>query len=215
MPRSFFSLKLSFWLFHRKFLRHQLRGKNCELLLVVPEEVEVHQTWRSDNWWMFFCFVLFRRFLKFMLRREKWGSIRDPFKSKWTCTQLVMKAHCSDLFTHAHTHTPLDSCHGDWSSKGHTGISQDNKTLSREFYLRFGILMHFLYIDHFFYFVLFSDFKVRGYGIISDVSSSCITCYPHHFSLSMWFSVHPCDHLKCPPHITGHRKRYLFDPTGF
>lgn len=33
----------------RKFLRHQLRGKNCELLLVVPEEVEVHQTWRSDN----------------------------------------------------------------------------------------------------------------------------------------------------------------------
>ncbi|XP_030629990.1 josephin-1 [Chanos chanos] len=32
----------------RKFLRHQLRGKNCELLLVVPEEVEVHQTWRSD-----------------------------------------------------------------------------------------------------------------------------------------------------------------------
>ncbi|NP_001187389.1 josephin-1 [Ictalurus punctatus] len=33
----------------RKFLRHQLRGKNCELLLVVPEEVEVHQTWRTDN----------------------------------------------------------------------------------------------------------------------------------------------------------------------
>ncbi|TRY77522.1 hypothetical protein DNTS_028240, partial [Danionella cerebrum] len=32
----------------RKFLRHQLRGKNCELLLVVPEEVEVHQTWRSE-----------------------------------------------------------------------------------------------------------------------------------------------------------------------
>lgn len=31
----------------RKFLRQQLRGKNCELLLVVPEEVEVHQTWRS------------------------------------------------------------------------------------------------------------------------------------------------------------------------
>ncbi len=26
-------------------------------------------------------------------------------KSKWTCTQLVMKAHCSDLFTHTHTHT--------------------------------------------------------------------------------------------------------------
>uniref|UniRef100_A0AAY5KY54 Josephin-1 n=1 Tax=Esox lucius TaxID=8010 RepID=A0AAY5KY54_ESOLU len=33
----------------RKFLRHQLRGKNCELLLVVSEEVEVHQTWRSDS----------------------------------------------------------------------------------------------------------------------------------------------------------------------
>ncbi|CAB1338233.1 unnamed protein product [Coregonus sp. 'balchen'] len=33
----------------RKFLRHQLRGKNCELLLVVSEEVEVHQTWRSDG----------------------------------------------------------------------------------------------------------------------------------------------------------------------
>ncbi|KAK6471596.1 josephin-1 [Huso huso] len=33
----------------RKFLRHQLRGKNCELLLVVPEEVEVHQTWRTDT----------------------------------------------------------------------------------------------------------------------------------------------------------------------
>uniref|UniRef100_A0A087YGT0 Josephin-1 n=1 Tax=Poecilia formosa TaxID=48698 RepID=A0A087YGT0_POEFO len=33
----------------RKFLRQQLRGKNCELLLVVSEEVEVHQTWRSDG----------------------------------------------------------------------------------------------------------------------------------------------------------------------
>ncbi|XP_028332987.1 josephin-1 [Gouania willdenowi] len=33
----------------RKFLRQQLRGKNCELLLVVSEEVEAHQTWRSDE----------------------------------------------------------------------------------------------------------------------------------------------------------------------
>ncbi|XP_038848209.1 josephin-1-like [Salvelinus namaycush] len=33
----------------RKFLRYQLRGKNGELLLVVSEEVEVHQTWRSDG----------------------------------------------------------------------------------------------------------------------------------------------------------------------
>ncbi|KAM6951269.1 josephin-1 [Aplochiton taeniatus] len=33
----------------RTFLRLQLRGKNCELLLVVSEEVEVHQTWRSDG----------------------------------------------------------------------------------------------------------------------------------------------------------------------
>uniref|UniRef100_A0A4W5Q6E4 Josephin-1 n=1 Tax=Hucho hucho TaxID=62062 RepID=A0A4W5Q6E4_9TELE len=33
----------------RKFLRHQLRGKNGELLLVVSEEVEVQQTWRSDG----------------------------------------------------------------------------------------------------------------------------------------------------------------------
>ncbi|XP_056153560.1 josephin-1 [Lampris incognitus] len=33
----------------RKFLRLQLRGKNCELLLVVSEEVEAHQTWRSDG----------------------------------------------------------------------------------------------------------------------------------------------------------------------
>ncbi|XP_066563320.1 josephin-1 isoform X2 [Amia ocellicauda] len=33
----------------RKFLRLQLRGKNCELLLVVPEEVEVRQTWRTDR----------------------------------------------------------------------------------------------------------------------------------------------------------------------
>ncbi|XP_044533495.1 josephin-1 isoform X2 [Gracilinanus agilis] len=32
----------------RKFLKHQLRGKNCELLLVVPEEVEARQTWRAD-----------------------------------------------------------------------------------------------------------------------------------------------------------------------
>ncbi|XP_006029904.1 josephin-1 [Alligator sinensis] len=32
----------------RKFLKHQLRGKNCELLLVVPEEVEAHQSWRVD-----------------------------------------------------------------------------------------------------------------------------------------------------------------------
>ncbi|KAB0377642.1 hypothetical protein FD755_012086 [Muntiacus reevesi] len=27
----------------RKFLKHHLRGKNCELLLVVPEEVEAHE----------------------------------------------------------------------------------------------------------------------------------------------------------------------------
>ncbi|XP_051899282.1 josephin-1 [Pristis pectinata] len=33
----------------RKFLKHQLRGKNCELLLVVSEEVEVHQSWRIDG----------------------------------------------------------------------------------------------------------------------------------------------------------------------
>ncbi|KAM9831637.1 josephin-1 [Neosynchiropus ocellatus] len=33
----------------RKFLRQQLRGKNCELLLVVSEEVEAHHTWRSDS----------------------------------------------------------------------------------------------------------------------------------------------------------------------
>ncbi|KAE8611463.1 hypothetical protein XENTR_v10012460 [Xenopus tropicalis] len=32
----------------RKFFRYHLRGKNCELLLVVPEEVEVHQRWRTD-----------------------------------------------------------------------------------------------------------------------------------------------------------------------
>ncbi|PNI48882.1 JOSD1 isoform 9, partial [Pan troglodytes] len=32
----------------RKFLKHHLRGKNCELLLVVPEEVEAHQSWRTD-----------------------------------------------------------------------------------------------------------------------------------------------------------------------
>ncbi|XP_077358410.1 josephin-1 [Festucalex cinctus] len=33
----------------RKFLRQQLRGKNCELLLVVSEEVEARQTWRSHS----------------------------------------------------------------------------------------------------------------------------------------------------------------------
>ncbi|KAG7460073.1 hypothetical protein MATL_G00217340 [Megalops atlanticus] len=33
----------------RKFLRHQLRGKNCELLLVVPEEVDAQQTWRTES----------------------------------------------------------------------------------------------------------------------------------------------------------------------
>ncbi|XP_069509067.1 josephin-1 [Ambystoma mexicanum] len=32
----------------RSFLKCQLRGKNCELLLVVPEEVEAHQCWRLD-----------------------------------------------------------------------------------------------------------------------------------------------------------------------
>lgn len=32
----------------RSFLKCQLRGKNCELLLVVPEEVEAHQRWRLD-----------------------------------------------------------------------------------------------------------------------------------------------------------------------
>ena len=34
----------------RKFLKHHLRGKNCEFLLVVPEEVEAHQSWRADVW---------------------------------------------------------------------------------------------------------------------------------------------------------------------
>ncbi|XP_077481486.1 josephin-1 [Stigmatopora argus] len=33
----------------RKFLRRQLRGKNCELLLVVSEEAAARQTWRSDS----------------------------------------------------------------------------------------------------------------------------------------------------------------------
>ncbi|KAG8511170.1 Josephin-1 [Galemys pyrenaicus] len=32
----------------RKFLKQHLRGKNCELLLVVPEEVEARQSWRAD-----------------------------------------------------------------------------------------------------------------------------------------------------------------------
>ncbi|XP_078539704.1 josephin-1 isoform X1 [Lissotriton helveticus] len=32
----------------RSFLKYQLRGKNCELLLVVSEEVEAHQRWRLD-----------------------------------------------------------------------------------------------------------------------------------------------------------------------
>ncbi|XP_075689696.1 josephin-1 [Rhinoderma darwinii] len=32
----------------RKFLHQQLRGKNCELLLVVPEVVEALQHWRTD-----------------------------------------------------------------------------------------------------------------------------------------------------------------------
>lgn len=33
----------------RKFLRQQLRGKNCELLLVVSDEVEANQTWRRRD----------------------------------------------------------------------------------------------------------------------------------------------------------------------
>ncbi|XP_038935196.1 josephin-1 isoform X1 [Rattus norvegicus] len=36
------------WDKRRKFLKYHLRGKNCELLLVVPEEVEAHQSWRAD-----------------------------------------------------------------------------------------------------------------------------------------------------------------------
>lgn len=42
------SFLLAYSLFYRKFLKHHLRGKNCELLLVVPEEVEAHQSWRAD-----------------------------------------------------------------------------------------------------------------------------------------------------------------------
>ncbi|KAJ4940235.1 hypothetical protein JOQ06_026544 [Pogonophryne albipinna] len=34
---------------HWMGVREQLRGKNCELLLVVSEEVETHQTWRTDG----------------------------------------------------------------------------------------------------------------------------------------------------------------------
>lgn len=54
-PRLAFAILLAFhFLFDvpffscRKFLKHHLRGKNCELLLVVPEEVEAHQSWRAD-----------------------------------------------------------------------------------------------------------------------------------------------------------------------
>lgn len=42
------SFIVAYSLFHRKFLKYHLRGKNCELLLVVPEEVEAHQSWRAD-----------------------------------------------------------------------------------------------------------------------------------------------------------------------
>lgn len=42
------SRSLSYFSPNRKFLKHHLRGKNCELLLVVPEEVEAHQSWRAD-----------------------------------------------------------------------------------------------------------------------------------------------------------------------
>uniref|UniRef100_A0A8C5GZQ3 Josephin-1 n=1 Tax=Gouania willdenowi TaxID=441366 RepID=A0A8C5GZQ3_GOUWI len=41
----------------RKFLRQQLRGKNCELLLVVSEEVEAHQTWRKNVYTVYIYFV--------------------------------------------------------------------------------------------------------------------------------------------------------------
>lgn len=160
---------------------------------------------------IFFLF-LFRRFLKFMLRREMWGSIRDLFKEQM---DLHSTSHESTLlrlvYTHTHTAGLLP-----WRLKQqrtHRDITRQNT--KQIIFLVFGILMHFLYIDRFFYFVLFSDLKVRGYGIISDVFSSWITCHPHHFSLSMWFPVHPCDRLKCPPHITGHRKSYLFDQLDF
>ncbi|XP_005994319.1 josephin-1 [Latimeria chalumnae] len=32
----------------RAFLKQHLNGKHCEILLVVPEEVEVQHTWRTD-----------------------------------------------------------------------------------------------------------------------------------------------------------------------
>lgn len=131
-------------------------------------------------------------------------------KSKWSCTQLVMKAHCSD-FVYTHTNTPLDSCHGDWSSKEHTqGYHETTKHYAENFVWYLGFWCIFLYIDYFFYFVLFSDMKVRGYGIVSDVFSLCITCHPQHFPCDF-----PCIHVIV--WTVRHRspKKVFVWPTGF
>lgn len=161
--------------FYRKFLRHQLRGKNCELLLVVPEEVEVHQTWRSDNW-TFHCTF----FLHFMRRKD---TIRRPFKKQM---ELHSASHESTPVRRClHTHTAGLLPWRLTQQRTYTGISQDS-TLHWSMRFSFGFwatLMHFFIRWLFLLFCTVSDLKVRGHWDISDVFSLCIT---------FLFSFHVC-----------------------
>lgn len=87
-----------------------------------------------------------------------------------------MEAHWSDM---VYTHVQLDSCHGDYRSKGHT---QGYHKPTQQHYtdLRFCLLL-WDDSDAFFLYTLFlllctvSDLKLRGNGFISDVFSLCIT----------------------------------------
>lgn len=131
-------------------------------------------------------------------------------KSKWSCTQLVMKAHCSDLFTHSHT--PLDSCHGDWSSKGHTqGYHKTTKHYAENFvwYLRFSCIFYTLIISFTLYCFLTWKWEVMELLVMCSPRASPVILTTSLFPCD--FPVHPYDHLNCSPHITAHRKMHLFD----
>lgn len=57
-------------------------------------------------------------------------------KSKWSCTQLDMKAHCSDLFTHTRTHLWTLAMETEAAKDTHRDITRQQNTTQR---ILFGI----------------------------------------------------------------------------
>lgn len=150
-----------------------------------------------------------------MLRREMWGSIRDPFKEQQM--ELHSTSHESTLLRLClHTHTPLDSCHRERSRKEHTqGYHKTTKHYAENFvwYLGFWWIFYTLIISFTLYCFLTWKWEVMEFLVMCSPCASPVILTSSLFPCD--FPVQPCDRLKCPPHITGHRKKMFVWPTGF